>query len=91
MQKLFNFVGVPGLEPGLTEPKSVVLPLHHTPKSTPYIHIPGVRTTKIYQLCTKNGTAKCEICYAYFVRVSSVTILYSPRLNLKITRVSQRM
>lgn len=53
MQKLFNFVGVPGLEPGLTEPKSVVLPLHHTPKSTPYIHIPGVRTTKIYQLCTK--------------------------------------
>ena len=56
MQKLLQyFVGVPGLEPGLTEPKSVVLPLHHTPKCTPYIHIPGVRTTKIYQLCTKNG------------------------------------
>ena len=49
------FVGVPGLEPGLTEPKSVVLPLHYTPKCTPYIRIPGVRTTKIYQLCTKNG------------------------------------
>ena len=27
---LFNFVEVPGFEPGLTEPKSVVLPLHHT-------------------------------------------------------------
>lgn len=24
------FVEVPGFEPGMTEPKSVVLPLHHT-------------------------------------------------------------
>ena len=27
----FNFVGSPGFEPGQTEPKSVVLPLHHEP------------------------------------------------------------
>ena len=25
------FVGVPGFEPGMTGPESVVLPLHHTP------------------------------------------------------------
>lgn len=26
-----QFVGRPGFEPGMTEPKSVVLPLHHHP------------------------------------------------------------
>ena len=57
IQKLLQyFVGVPGLEPGLTEPKSVVLPLHHTPKYTPYIHIRGVRTTKIYNYALNYAT-----------------------------------
>ena len=28
-QKQGNFVEIPGFEPGQTEPKSVVLPLHH--------------------------------------------------------------
>ena len=27
------YVGVPGFEPGMTGPESVVLPLHHTPMS----------------------------------------------------------
>ena len=27
----FKFVGLPGFEPGQTEPKPVVLPLHHNP------------------------------------------------------------
>ena len=26
-----NLVGIPGLEPGMTGPESVVLPLHHIP------------------------------------------------------------
>ena len=33
MWEAFNFVGVLGLEPRMTGPESVVLPLHHTPKS----------------------------------------------------------
>ena len=28
---LTNYVGIPGLEPGMTGPESVVLPLHHIP------------------------------------------------------------
>ena len=28
-----NLVGIPGLEPGMTGPESVVLPLHHIPIS----------------------------------------------------------
>ena len=28
----FLFVGIPGLEPGMTGPESVVLPLHHIPR-----------------------------------------------------------
>ena len=28
---LFILVGLPGFEPGMTGPESVVLPLHHTP------------------------------------------------------------
>jgi hypothetical protein len=27
----FEAVGIPGLEPGMTGPESVVLPLHHIP------------------------------------------------------------
>ena len=27
----FHFVGIPGFEPGMTGPESVVLPLHHIP------------------------------------------------------------
>ena len=33
MWEAFYFVGVLGLEPRMTGPESVVLPLHHTPKS----------------------------------------------------------
>ena len=29
--RLHLFVGIPGLEPGMTGPESVVLPLHHIP------------------------------------------------------------
>ena len=29
--QLLLFVGIPGLEPGMTGPESVVLPLHHIP------------------------------------------------------------
>ena len=29
--QLLPFVGIPGLEPGMTGPESVVLPLHHIP------------------------------------------------------------
>ena len=29
--QLSHFVGIPGLEPGMTGPESVVLPLHHIP------------------------------------------------------------
>lgn len=36
----YRLVEVPGFEPGLAEPKSVVLPLHHT-------SIPGCKDTKI--------------------------------------------
>ena len=28
----FLFVGIPGFEPGMTGPESVVLPLHHIPR-----------------------------------------------------------
>ena len=29
--RAFTFVGVPGIEPGLHEPESCVIPLYHTP------------------------------------------------------------
>lgn len=51
-----SLVEISGLEPELAEPKSVVLPLHHTPKYTPYIHIRGVRTTKIYNYALNYAT-----------------------------------
>ena len=39
-----KIVGPPGFEPGLTEPKSVVLPLHHSPIKY-YSHEPYFPTT----------------------------------------------
>ena len=43
-QPLIALVEIPGFEPGQTEPKSVVLPLHH-------ISIPGAKILLILILC----------------------------------------
>ncbi len=44
--------GEPGFEPGLTDPESAVLPLHHSPRT------PGQLTPSDYQ--TMVGGAKCQ-------------------------------
>ena len=49
-----NIVEIPGFEPGQTEPKSVVLPLHHI--SMPFrfarfpLHLSGKRVAKVIKL-----------------------------------------
>ena len=38
-----NLVGIPGLEPGMTGPESVVLPLHHIP-------INSIKTSRVSEV-----------------------------------------
>ena len=40
-------VGIPGLEPGMTGPESVVLPLHHIPISANEMFISQLRSAKV--------------------------------------------
>lgn len=38
---MYLFVGLPGFEPGITAPKTVVFPLHHSPiKNNTYLRRP---------------------------------------------------
>jgi hypothetical protein len=57
------FVGLPGLEPRLTESKSVVLPLHHNPINTPFLF--GSAKIGVEVKCTKSIFKKKLIALSY--------------------------
>ncbi len=43
----YRCVGIPGLEPGMTGPESVVLPLHHIPIKTAFTFTLGMQYPSI--------------------------------------------
>ena len=58
---LIALVEIPGFEPGQTEPKSVVLPLHH-------ISIPGCKDITIFNLLQLFDNTTFEQMAAHVVR-----------------------
>ena len=72
--RLHLFVGIPGLEPGMTGPESVVLPLHHSP----IIFVCGCKDTNILGIQ--------NISTIFFAKIPKLTfqIKASPLKNTKI-------
>ena len=68
------FVGLPGFEPGMTGPESVVLPLHHSP----IIFVCGCKDTNILGIQ--------NISTIFFAKIPKLTfqIKASPLKNTKI-------
>ena len=59
--QLLLFVGIPGLEPGMTGPESVVLPLHHIPRL--WLISLGALPFCVCKDSTFSGTAKTFLSF----------------------------
>ncbi len=55
----FNIVGMPGIEPGLYEPESYVLPVYYIPKRKRFLFIGNYITKK------REDKAKKSACYSF--------------------------
>ncbi len=58
----FLSVGLPGFEPGKTEPKPVVLPLHHSPIIKCFLLKSGAKVVQSCELTKKNAKKMTFLC-----------------------------
>ena len=58
----FLSVGLPGFEPGKTEPKPVVLPLHHSPIIKCFLLKSGAKVVQSCELTKKNAKKLSFLC-----------------------------